>query len=235
MRRAVPATFALALVAGACVAPAATAEGRQIEALYTAFLVIAALVALVVFGLATFAIVRYRFVPRAAGIEPRQVHGNNLVEVIWTAVPLLIVGGLFAGSLAVLARTEARSAEPVVEIQVEAFRWGWTFSYPDEGVQVSGFGNPGPEIVVPIDRPVRLSLTSADVAHSWFVPRFLFKRDAIPGRTNTFEITVEEPGTYRGQCAEFCGIGHSQMPFGVRAVSEDEYRAWLEQASGDQG
>jgi cytochrome c oxidase subunit 2 len=82
-------------------------------------------------------------------------------------------------------------------------------------------------LVVPVDEPLRFTLRGVDVNHAFFVPRFLFKRDAIAGRDNVFEFTVDEAGTYRGQCAEFCGVGHSRMPFSVRAVPRPEFDSWL--------
>jgi cytochrome c oxidase subunit 2 len=164
---------------------------------------------------------------RSTTDEPRQIHGNDRIEAIWTVIPLLIVAGLFVGTLGVLLRTEARATSPAAEIHVRAFRWGWEFSYPGQGIEQTGFGIPGPEIVVPVGAPVRFVLTSDDVVHSFYVPLFLFKRDVIPGRVNTFDVTIEEAGTYRGQCAEFCGVGHAAMPFTVRAIPGDEYGAWL--------
>jgi cytochrome c oxidase subunit 2 len=237
------ATLGLALptlVAG-CLPAAATAEGREISTLYGYFMILALGVGLLVFGLATFAIVRYR-VPARRGrtardratdevLEdeplPDQTHGNARLEVLWTALPLLTVLGLFAGTLVVLNRVEARSAQPGIEIRVEAFRWGWTFSYPNEGITVSGIGAPGPEVVVPVDEPLRFTVTAADVNHAFFVPQFLFKRDMIPGRENVFEITIEEEGAYGGQCAEFCGIYHAKMPFTIRAMDRPGYEGWL--------
>jgi cytochrome c oxidase subunit 2 len=229
------------LLVAACLPAAATAEGREISTLYGYFMLLAVLVGLLVFGLATFAIVRYR-VPARRGrtardratdavLEdeplPAQTHGNLKLEAVWTAIPLLTVIGLFAGTLVVLNRVEARSAQPAAEIRVEAFRWGWTFRYPNEGVEVSGIGAPGPEVVVPVGEPLRFTLTAADVNHAFFVPQFLFKRDMIPGRDNVFEITIEEAAAYGGQCAEFCGIYHAKMPFTIRAVPRAEYDAWL--------
>ena len=232
LSRAIAALVVAPFVAG-CLPAAATVEGREIGNLYGVFIVIAAGVFILVYALATFAIIRYRPLRRGTD-EPRQIEGNDVIEGIWTAIPLLIVGGLFVGTLAVLSRTEARAAAPAAEIHVRGFRWGWAFSYPNEGVEVSGLGIPGPEVVVPIDQPIRFVITSDDVVHSFFVPQFLFKRDVIPGRQNVFDITVDEAGTYHGQCAEFCGVGHSAMPFTVRAVSPDEYAAWLasERAAG---
>ncbi|HET8784125.1 MAG TPA: cytochrome c oxidase subunit II [Candidatus Limnocylindrales bacterium] len=213
------------LVAG-CLPTAVTSEGRAIGDLYGVFVMIAAGVFLLVYALATFAIVRYRVLRRGGG-EPRQIEGNDRIEALWTAIPVLIVGGLFVGTLGVLLRTEARAASPAAEVHVHGFRWGWSFSYPSEGIEVSGIGIPGPEMVVPVGQPVRFVVTADDVVHSFFVPQFLFKRDVIPGRENIFDITVEEVGSYHGQCAEFCGVGHSAMPFTVRAVTTDEYSAWL--------
>jgi len=218
------------LVAG-CLPTAVTSEGRAIGDLYRAFVVIAAGVFLLVYALATFAIVRYRVLRRGHG-EPRQIEGNDRIEAIWTAIPLVIVGGLFVGTLGVLLRTEARAASPAAEIHVHGFRWGWSFSYPNEGIQVSGIGIPGPEMVEPVGQPVRFVVTADDVVHSFFVPQFLFKRDVIPGRQNIFDITVDQAGTYHGQCAEFCGVGHPAMPFTVRAVTPDEYAAWLASERG---
>lgn len=212
---------------GGCLPAAATAEGRAIGALYIGFVAIAVAVAGVVFGLTTFAILRYRAGSGAAATLPAQTRGNVKLEALWTAIPILIVAGLFIGTLLVLARVEARSPSPGAELRVEAFRWGWSFSYPAAGVTVSGVGPPGPEAVVPVGEPIRVTVAARDVAHAFYVPVFLFKRDAIPGRESVFEFTVDEPGTYRGQCAEFCGIYHSRMPFSIRAVPRADFDAWL--------
>ena len=229
------AAVVVAPLVAACLPAAATAEGRQIGRLYDTFILIAAGVFILVYALATFAIVRYRVLRRRDAGEPRQIEGNDLIEAIWTAIPLVIVGGLFIGTLAVLSRTEARAATPAAEVHVRGFRWGWSFSYPNEGVQVSGLGIPGPEVVVPIGQPVRFVITSDDVIHSFYVPQFLFKRDVIPGRENVFDVTVDEAGTYHGQCAEFCGVGHSAMPFTVLAVTPDAYAAWLTSERAPEG
>lgn len=217
------ATVAVA-VAG-CLPVAATAEGRDIGALYGGFIAIAAIVAAIVFGLTTWSIVRYRRRP-GEGLPP-QITGSWRLEALWTGLPVLTVLGLFAATLVVLGTVSATSDHPGARIRVEAFRWGWTFTYPDDGIRISGIGEPGPEIVVPVGEPILVTIASADVAHAFYVPQFLFKRDAIPGRESSFQFTVQDPGTYRGQCAEFCGIGHSRMPFALRAVPRAEYDAWL--------
>jgi len=216
---------AATLAVAGCVPDAVTAEGRAVATLYAGFVVIAAVVGAIVFGLLTFAILRYRGGPER-GLPP-QDRGHWRLEAIWTGLPVLAVVGLFGATLVVLGRVDARSEAPAAEIRVEAFRWGWTFRYPSERITISGIGRPGPEVVVPVGEPVRVTLAATDVVHAFFVPQFLFKRDAIPGRENVFEFTVEDPGTYRGQCAEFCGIGHARMPFAIRAVPRPDYDAWL--------
>jgi cytochrome c oxidase subunit 2 len=135
----------------------------------------------------------------------------------------------------VLDDVQRRSNQPL-ELEVEAFRWGWRFAYPAEGVVLEGVLDPGPQAVVPVGRPVQVTLTSNDVIHSFYVPKFLYKRDAIPGRTQVFELTVEREGLYTGQCAEFCGLFHARMPFSIRAVSEADFEDWLaEQRAGQAG
>lgn len=222
----------LAATATGCLPAAVTDEGRQVTGLYTAFMAIAAVVVVVVLGLATFAILRYR---RRGDDDtlPRQVHGNLRYEAVWTAIPLLTIVGLLVATVLVLNTFEAavRASNPV-EIRVTGFRWGWRFEYPADGITVEGIGAPGPEVWVPVDEPVRITLTGADVIHAFFVPQFLFKRDAIPGRENQFGFTVDEPGRYGGQCAEFCGIYHSKMPFTVVAVPRAEFDAWVRANAG---
>jgi cytochrome c oxidase subunit 2 len=217
-----------ALTATGCLPAAASAEGRDVATLYTGFVAIAVVVGVIVFGSTTWSVLRYRRRrDEPAGTLPPQTHGSLRLESAWTAIPIVTVLGLFGATLVVLNRVETMSDRPAAVIRVEAFRWGWSFQYPDLGITVSGIGTPGPEIVVPVGEPIRLTVTSADVVHSFYVPQFLFKRDAVPGRETSFEFTVDSAGSYRGQCAEFCGIYHARMPFTVRAVAPAEYDAWV--------
>jgi cytochrome c oxidase subunit 2 len=230
-RAAALAAAAVALLAAGCLPTPATVEARRTADLYAIFVGIAAAVAVIVLGLTLFAVLRYR---RKAGDDelPTQVHGDRRLEVIWTGIPIVTIVILLALSVGVLNGFDASvRATPGAEIRVTAFRWGWRFEYPGAGVRVEGIGLPGPEVYVPVGEPVRIELTGADVVHAFFVPEFLFKKDAIPGKVNVFAFTVEEPGRYGGQCAEFCGVFHSRMPFTVVAVSRAEYEAWLAKAS----
>jgi cytochrome c oxidase subunit 2 len=188
---------------------------------------LAAIVAVIVLGLATFMILRYR--RRGDATLPPQDHGNLRFEAVWTLIPIITIVGLLVLTVTTLQRVDAvvDGGSAQVKVDVQAFRWGWRFAYPDQGILVEGVTPDGPELVVPVGEAVQVTLTGNDVVHSFFVPQFLFKRDAIPGRQNVFGFTVDTAGTYRGQCAEFCGVGHSRMPFTVRAVPRADFDAWL--------
>jgi len=221
----------VALLAAGCVPEAATTEGREVQQLYIGVHILAVLVGLFVAALITISIVRFRR-RRDDDSLPEQHRGSLALEVTWTAIPVGIVALLFAATLIVLSSVDSTSATPGVRMDVTAFRWGWTFEYPDDDVTVTGLGGPdadGPTVVVPVGEPIQMTVRSNDVIHSLAIPQFLFKRDVNPGWVNTFEFTVERPGDYGGQCAEFCGIYHSVMPFTLRAVEGGEYRAWLAQ------
>jgi cytochrome c oxidase subunit II len=227
-RRLAASVAILSMVTAACLPKPATTEARDVASLYTIFLAVAAVVATIVIGLASWAIFRYR--ARGEQDLPVQTHGNTRLEILWTVVPAVTIAALFGFTLVTLARVD--KVDPVepdrgAEIDVTAFRWGWTFTYPTEGITVSGVQEPGPEVVVPVGEPITVRLNSADVIHAFYVPRFLFKRDVVPGRENVFQFTVEEAGSYGGQCAEFCGLYHARMPFTVTAVSRADYETWL--------
>jgi cytochrome c oxidase subunit 2 len=213
-------------VVGGCIPEPASAEGRDIAGLYALFNGLAIAIGLFVAGLISWSVLRYR---RRRGDDtlPKQTRGHLGLELAWTGIPALIVVGLFVATVLVLTRVDSTEATPGTELEVTAFRWGWTFAYTDEDVSVSGLGVPGPVVVVPVGEPIRLTMRSADVIHSLAIPQFLFKRDVNPGFVNVFQFTVEKPGDYGGMCTEFCGIYHSQMPFTLRAVSRSEYEAWL--------
>jgi cytochrome c oxidase subunit II len=224
---------AIAVLLTGCMPEPVTREGRDIAALYQVFLAVAAVVAVIVIGLTLWAIVRYRARP-GDELLPVQTHGDVRLEAAWTLIPAVTVLGLFVLTFGVLLRidTVEGTEEAGVEVEISAFRWGWRFDYPNDGVRVEGFGVPGPELILPVNEPVRVLLTADDVIHSFFVPEFLFKRDANPGMDHVFEFTVEHEGVYRGQCAEFCGVFHASMPFSVRVVSREAYDAWLTEANG---
>ncbi|MEX1295084.1 MAG: cytochrome c oxidase subunit II [Candidatus Limnocylindrales bacterium] len=223
-----------------------TTEGIAAAGLYLPIFIIAVIIFVIVEGLLLWSILRYR--RRSKGDDlPEQTHGNNLLELIWTAIPMVVVFVLFVVSTNVLVNdVEARSDQHAAVVNVNAFQFGWTFDYQDPdsrdgetgtyvstGITKTGGGREAaPEMVLPVGEPVLIRLSALDVIHSWYVPAFFFKRDAIPGRVNEFELTIEQPGTYGGQCAEFCGLAHGNMYFNVEAVDLAAYDDWL--ANGGQ-
>ena len=209
-----------------------TTQAKEIFWLYNVVLVMGAIVFVGVEGFIVYSIVRYR---RRDDRLPTQVHGNNLVEVIWTAIPTVIVLILFVLSTLTLNSISAHS-EPAVTIEVEGKQWAWVFHYldadadPTNDVVVTGGAQNPPVMAVPVGESVLLQLISRDVIHSFYVPAFLVKKDVIPSGDrppNELEFTVSEVGTYRGQCAEFCGVAHAAMTFSVQAMSRAEYEAWF--------
>jgi cytochrome c oxidase subunit 2 len=226
-RLAVPACLLLLTACFTFGAPSsATEQGRFVTGLWRVFMFAALAVAAVVVGLIMWSVVRYR--QRGDG-RPPQFRDNLPLEILYTVIPVLIVTALFVMTFRVESEVERPSTRPVATIRVSAFDWSWRFDYGG-GAVVTGTPDAPPEMVVPVGQPVRIVLTSADVVHSFYVPDFLFKRDATPGLVQRFDFQVEEAGVYRGQCAEFCGLDHARMKFTVRAVSVTEFETWLANA-----
>jgi cytochrome c oxidase subunit 2 len=226
MRRRLVAAAILAAAVTGCLPAPATQQARAVSDLWTVFVVAAAGVAALVWGLITIALILYRRKSSDGGTVPPQIHDLPRLEVAWTAAPIVLVLILFWLTLGALDRIDARTPGRV-EVDVTGFRWGWQFDYPGTGVSIVGLPDSPAEMVVPAGEPIHINLTATDVVHSFYVPAFLFKRDAIPGRPNDFDLTIDEPGAYGGQCAEFCGVFHDRMTLTVRAVTRPEYEAWL--------
>ena len=227
LARAAGAAVLVAGVVAGCLPAPATEEARATSTLWTQFVIAAAVVGAIVWGLITVAILRFRRHPRDAGTVPPQIADSRRLEIAWTILPIVTVLGLFGLTLVALGKVDARAASPRVTVDVTAYRWQWRFDYAGTGISVSGTPDQRAELVLPAGEPVHIVLTSADVAHSFFVPQFLFKRDAIPGIRNEFDFTITEPGTYAGQCAEFCGVFHDRMLLIVRALSRADFDTWL--------
>jgi cytochrome c oxidase subunit II len=215
----------------ACTPEAPDAQGREIEGLYDFFSILAAVVFVITAGLIAWSLIRYRRKPGDDSL-PQQFHSNVPIELVWFAIPQIIVVVLFFVSIRSLNVVDEQEAEPGVTVQVEGFQWGWRFTYEDRDVVVEGTAPEDPEIVLPTNEPVAFVLTSEDVIHSFYVPRFLMKRDAIPGRENRFDVTIEEEGVYDGKCAEFCGVLHGEMNFTVRAVDGSRFEDWITEQQG---
>ncbi|MGH2512324.1 MAG: cytochrome c oxidase subunit II, partial [Candidatus Limnocylindrales bacterium] len=214
-----------AMVVSGCMPEAATAQAKSISQLYSLFLAAAAVVLVVVWGGATLAIIRSRR-RRDPGL-PTQTRGSLPLELAWTIIPALVALGLFVATVAVLDRVDAETPTPAVQLQVTAFRWGWRFDFAEPKVEISGDVTDPPVLHLPVGEPIHVTITALDVDHSFYVPAFLFKRDAIPGLSTTFDLDIDTAGTYAGQCAEFCGIGHDQMTFTIVAEPVPAFQAWL--------
>lgn len=231
------AVVALALVAGSSLAACgdelgapepATRQGESVVDLWRALLVGAAALGLLVVVLVAIAVVRYR--ARGDDSLPPQRHGSALLEAIYVAVPLVVVAGFFAYTLRIDDIVNEARDEVDVTVDVTAYRWGWRFEYPDEGVLIESIAGERPEIALPVDSTIRFHLASSDVIHSFFVPPFLTKRDLIPGLETTFDVDLTRTGEFPGHCAEFCGLDHARMNFTLLVVEADEYERWLADA-----
>ncbi len=187
------------------------------------------------------------------GAEPAHFHENTTVELIWTIIPFLILVMMAIPATGTLVDMyDSSGAE--MEIKVTGYQWRWQYEYMDE--DISFFSSPDTPrdaeknliektsdykysvdnpLVLPVDTKIRFLITSNDVIHSWWVPEFGWKQDAIPGFVNKNWATIQEPGTYYGLCAELCGQGHSDMPIEVKAVPKDEYRKWVAEQTGEDG
>jgi cytochrome c oxidase subunit 2 len=222
----------------ACTATAVTSQGEDIADLYRFFFIAAVAVFVLTAGLIGWSIIRYR--SRTGQKEPAQFHSNVKLELAWFAVPQILVVVLFLFSATVLGNIDREPSEDDpsgerVTVEVVGFQWGWRFNYEDAGVSVTGIPADRAVATLPVDRPITLELVARDVIHSFYVPRFLTKRDLIPGRRNSIQVTIEEEGTYQGFCAEFCGLLHSRMTFQIEAVTNSEYEAWLEEQEAADG
>jgi cytochrome c oxidase subunit 2 len=217
-----------------------TDQSQDMRRLWTGSVIAALIVGFLVWGLILFSVVKHR---KRGDELPKQTAYNLPLEIAYTILPFLIIAGLFFFTVVVQDRVTKRSDNPDTTIAVNAFKWNWQFVYPDTNgpdgkpVNTVGTSQQIPILVVPTDQKIRFELASADVIHSFWVPEFLFKLDVIPGnengRNNVFEVTVRKEGAYVGRCAELCGTYHAFMQFEVRAVSGDDYDAYLQaRASG---
>jgi cytochrome c oxidase subunit II len=188
----------------------------DIVSIFTSIFWIAMVVLVGVGGLIVYAALRFR---RKDDVEPKQVHGNTRLELVWTAIPLLIVSFLFVRTT--LRMDYVRNGPPPnVTVQVTGIQWAWSFKYQN-GRTSNG------TLTIPVNQVVRLEVTSRDVLHSFWVPRLGGQIYAIPGETNHGWIEASQPGVYDGQCNELCGLGHFGMDIEVDAVSPSDYQAFL--------
>jgi cytochrome c oxidase subunit 2 len=234
--------------------PAGVTEiSRRIYDLHMLIFWVCVVIAVVVFGAMTYALVAFR---RKDGVKPATWDHSTLAEIIWTVIPVIILVAMAIPAARTLIFIEdTRGSEMTVKIT--GYQWKWNYEYVDQGVSfysnlartsnVARQMNSGVDpysvehYLLEVDRPlvlpagvkIRYVLTSGDVNHAWWVQAFGVKRDAIPGYINEGWFQVDEPGTYRGQCAELCGKDHGFMPIVVEVLPKDKFDSWLaEQKSG---
>lgn len=202
--------------------------------------------AIVIFVCVLLAICIFRY-NRKANPEPAKFTHNSPVEVAWTIVPIVILVFIGAFSLPVLFKQQ-EIPEADINIKVTGYQWFWGYEYEDHDFGFESFLLPREEladagysedeyllatdtaVVVPVGKTVVMHVTGADVIHSWTIPAFGVKQDAVPGRTARLWFKAEKEGTYFGQCSELCGKDHAYMPITVKVVSQEEYDEWLDGA-----
>ena len=203
-----------------------TAEGKVMYDVWLGTVAAAAAVGFLMYVLIGWTIVRDR---KKNDELPPQIRYNLPIEVLYTIVPFVIIAVLFFYTAVGENKVNKLTKNPDVTIGVVGFQWNWQFNYLNEKVQVTGAPPAGQEavLVIPVNKKIRFIETSPDVIHSFWVPDFLFKRDVVPGRLNSFELTTTREGTYTGRCAELCGEKHDAMNFVVKVVSESDYEAYI--------
>src|SRR3954447_25759217 len=200
----------------------------EVQELFDAYLWIGVGVAVIVFGAVGFAAVRYR---RRPGHEPSRKSEAMRAELAYVGVLVLIAAGLLTATFTTEDKVDAVSGDPALRVDVTAFQWGWTWTYPG-GVTVTGNSDAPPTFAVPTGRTVQFTLSSRDVIHAFWIPDQRFKRDAFPNRSTRFDLDFDHPGMNGGVCAEFCGLRHSQMAFNVLAPPPADFATWLTEKRG---
>ncbi len=227
--------------------PAVTEIARDQQWLDHFVLIIIAVITAFVCLLLLAVILRYN--SRSNPVPAKFTH-NTPLEIGWTLVPVLILVTIGAFSLPALFRSQEMPADPDVVIKAIGNQWYWSYEYPENGIsfdsimltkeELADYGYSEDEyllatdtaVVVPVGKTVLMQMTANDVIHSWTIPAFAIKQDAVPGRIAQAWFNVEQEGVYFGQCSELCGINHAYMPIVVKAVSPEVYAQWVAEQGG---
>lgn len=226
-----------------------TPISQDIYDLHMVTMAICAGIGLIVYSFLIFILFRYR---RSRGAKPATFVSNSTLENIWTVIPMLLLVAMAVPSTLVLIDM-GDEAHADITIKITGSQWQWKYAYLDQGIEFySKLSTPTEQIhgaaskdewyllevdkplVLPVHQKVRFLVTSEDVIHSWWVPELGIKRDAIPGYIHESWARILEPGIYRGQCAELCGVDHAFMPIVVKAVNEEEFAQWIAQQNKPQ-
>ena len=219
-----------------------TSIGHRVLELHNIILLICVVIFIIVFGFMFYSIYAHR---RSKGHKAAKFHDNVKLEVVWTVIPFVILVSMAIPSTATLLEMDDVSKSDMT-VKITGYQWKWKYDYPDQNVSFfSNLSTPREQIenkaakggnyllevdnplVLPVGKKVRFVVTANDVIHAWWVPAFAVKKDAIPGFVNEVWARVDEPGVYRGQCAELCGKDHGYMPIVVQAVSPEEFDKWV--------
>jgi cytochrome c oxidase subunit 2 len=198
----------------------ASGSASDIDTLYDVLLICSVPIFVLVMTIAIYSVVRFRAKPGDMGDGP-PIHGNTRLEIIWVTIPFIMVSALAIYGWIVLDDIEAK-AQNEMRVNVTGQQFTWTFEYPGEKVASD-------ELVLPVDQPVEFRIQTRDVIHSFWVPEFRLKSDAVPGLTTTIRLEPDKVGDYQVVCAELCGIGHATMRQLVRVVPAGEFDAWLDE------
>ncbi len=191
---------------------------RRIDGLFWPVFWVATAIFVLVEGAVVVAALIFR--DRPGRSEPRQIHGNNKLEILWTIIPAIILAGVAVPTVRGVVDLTSCGAD-AYPVEVIGHQWWFEYRYPEEGIETATV------LVIPAGREVCATMTSEDVLHNYWIPQLNGKRYLVPGQETVLRLQADEPGEYRGQCAEFCGLSHSLMRAEVRAVTEAEFTAWI--------
>ena len=225
-----------------------TPISREVYDLHMWILWVCIIIGIIVFGAMAWSIIYHR---KSKGAVPATFHESTKLEILWTAVPFLILITIAVPATSTLLYMSDTSTDTDLTIKVTGHQWKWQYEYMDEGIdfisnlhpdhnnaRMKGSGTDvttidhylldvDEPVVVPVNKKIRFLLTASDVIHAWWVPELGQKQDAIPGYINEMWTKIEKEGTYRGNCAELCGKDHGFMPIVVKAVSDADYQKWV--------
>jgi len=215
---------------------------QEIYNLHMAAFYICCGIGAITFGVLLYSLIKFR---KSKGAEAAHFHEHLGIEIFWTVIPTLILVALAIPATIVLKHIH-NTEESALTIKITGYQWRWKYEYLDQGIsffsklsttqdQINNKTKKDDwyllevdnEVVVPVNTKVKLLVTADDVIHAWWVPELGVKQDAVPGFINENWILVTQPGTYRGQCGELCGVNHAFMPIVVKAVSQAEFVKWV--------
>ena len=221
-----------------------TEVAKDVYSMHTFVTIIMAIITLFVLGLIIWVCYKYS---ASKNKNPSKTVHNTLVEILWTAIPVLILVVIAVPSFKLLYKQDV-IPEPDLTIKAIGYQWYWGYEYPDNGnFTYEAFMLQSEEeleedkpfkrmlttdtkVVVPVNKIIRMQVTAADVLHSWAIPAFGVKTDAVPGRLNETWFKAEKTGIYYGMCSELCGVNHQSMPIEIHVVTQEKFDIWVEEA-----